>query len=111
MRVMLWGGEEECEGSAVSVEAKDFVRRLCERDVDRRPDADEALRHVWVSRGTRDRVMSDVRMDEVLDGMSGLTDDDGNTGGMNVSSTTGGLRYYLRRRANYSGGGSGSFVS
>ena len=37
VRIMLWGAEEERDDmSVVSAEARDFVRRLCERDVDRR---------------------------------------------------------------------------
>lgn len=93
---MLWGGEEELSSTTVSVAARDFVRRLCERDVDRRPDASEALKHFWISRGRRDRVMSDVLMDEDED------EDEDN------SSSVGGLRYYLRRRATHGGSFVGS---
>ena len=106
VKVMLWGGEDEPSSMTTSVAARDFVRRLCERDVDRRPDAAEALKHCWISKGRRDRVMSFV-MDEDED-----EDEIEVEGGDELStscSSIGGLRYYLRTRQNNST--SGSFVS
>ena len=108
VKVMLWGGEDEPSSMTTSVAARDFVRRLCERDVDRRPDAAEALKHCWISRGRRDRVMSFV-MDEDED--EDEIEVEGGGGGDELStscSSIGGLRYYLRTRQSNS---SGSFVS
>ena len=107
VKVMLWGGEDEPSSMTTSVAARDFVRRLCERDVDRRPDAAEALKHSWISRGRRDRVMSFV-MDEDEDEDEIEVEGGGGDELSTSCSSIGGLRYYLRTRQSNS---SGSFVS